>query len=139
MNALKFGMNDDAGALTQAEIAVFKEALEKQRAILAQTMRTDFSERGSTEGENAFQSHEVTDDDAIVSVLNDNAVRAMLDDAQALNEVDEALNRILEGNFGACRGCKEPINKGRLQVSPTASLCLACQEEKERGQRHSTL
>jgi RNA polymerase-binding transcription factor DksA len=139
MNSLQSGINDGAEALTEAEIAVFKVVLEKQRAILAQNMRTDFSNRGSTEGENTFQSHEITDDDAIVSVLNDNAVREMLDDAQALNAVDEALHRILEGNFGTCTSCKEPINKGRLYVSPTASLCMTCQEEKERGQRHSTL
>jgi DnaK suppressor protein len=48
-----------------------------------------------------------------------------------LNEVEEALQRIATGSYGACRRCGQPIDTARLRVMPMAELCLACQEHAE--------
>ncbi|MFH1678234.1 MAG: TraR/DksA family transcriptional regulator [Candidatus Omnitrophota bacterium] len=49
-----------------------------------------------------------------------------------LYEIDEALKKIEEGDFGICEECKTSINKSRLKALPYTRLCLKCQEAKEK-------
>jgi RNA polymerase-binding transcription factor DksA len=46
----------------------------------------------------------------------------------ALAEVENALQRIVEGAYGHCDRCRSEIDFARLKVVPQASLCLACQK-----------
>ncbi len=50
-----------------------------------------------------------------------------------LYEVNEALRRLAEGEFGCCEQCRKSISRKRLQALPYASLCIKCEEEKEAG------
>ena len=45
--------------------------------------------------------------------------------------IDAALARIEAGSYGECTGCGTPIPAQRLQASPEASRCIACQERLE--------
>lgn len=61
-------------------------------------------------------------------------------DATALAEVDQALQRLALGTYGACVDCSEPIDPLRLQASPHCARCLACEALHERGRaRPATL
>jgi RNA polymerase-binding protein DksA len=51
---------------------------------------------------------------------------------QLLYEINEALKRLQEGNFGICEECKSSISKTRLKAIPYTRLCLKCQETKEK-------
>jgi len=51
---------------------------------------------------------------------------------ELLYEIDDALKRIEEGNFGLCEECKSRISKTRLKAIPYTRLCLKCQEAKEK-------
>jgi DnaK suppressor protein len=51
---------------------------------------------------------------------------------QLLYEIDEALKRIQEGEFGMCEVCKSRIAKSRLKAIPYTRLCLKCQEAQEK-------
>ena len=44
----------------------------------------------------------------------------------------KALERLVEGEYGHCEACGEPIAKGRLEVDATARYCVACAGGKER-------
>ena len=44
-----------------------------------------------------------------------------------LRDVKDALQKIKEGKYGVCEGCKKPISKERLKAVPEARLCLKCQ------------
>lgn len=48
-------------------------------------------------------------------------------------EIDEALDRLSDGTFGACVHCESGIGMPRLEALPWASLCIDCQELKEKG------
>ena len=48
-----------------------------------------------------------------------------------LYHVNEALERIEEGNYGLCAICKKPIPATRLKAIPHAQTCLKCQETRE--------
>ena len=49
-----------------------------------------------------------------------------------LEQVDRALEKIGEGTYGLCDRCGQPIEEGRLQAMPEATLCLRHQKELER-------
>ncbi len=52
--------------------------------------------------------------------------------ARQLRLVDEALDRIEEGDYGICVECDEEIGLKRLTAVPWAQRCLRCQEASER-------
>jgi RNA polymerase-binding transcription factor DksA len=43
-----------------------------------------------------------------------------------LAEIDAALTRIAEGNYGSCLSCGGPMGLQRLRALPEARYCLAC-------------
>src|SRR5208283_323353 len=47
-------------------------------------------------------------------------------DRELLYQVNEALARIDEGNYGLCTSCKKPIPASRLKAIPHAKTCLKC-------------
>ena len=50
---------------------------------------------------------------------------------ELLYEIDNALRKIQEGEFGACEECGKLVSKARLKAVPYAKLCIKCQEAKE--------
>ncbi|MGE5280381.1 MAG: TraR/DksA family transcriptional regulator [Deltaproteobacteria bacterium] len=52
---------------------------------------------------------------------------------QVLQEINHALRKIEDGEFGMCEECEKPITKVRLRAVPHAMLCLKCQEKKEKA------
>jgi len=47
-----------------------------------------------------------------------------------LKKVEEALQRIKQGNFGICQNCQKEIEIEKLLADPTTSLCKKCAQEK---------
>ena len=43
-----------------------------------------------------------------------------------LEEINETLKKIGEGNYGVCQTCSAKIEVLRLKAMPTASLCSVC-------------
>ena len=72
------------------------------------------------------------------AIAQQSMARANRDSAKLrLLQVDAALHRIEEDDYGDCGICGEPIGFGRLSVRPEAPLCISCQSEREdRGGRH---
>lgn len=52
-----------------------------------------------------------------------------------LQDIQAALRSIEKGNYGICARCGKPIEPGRLEVKPDATLCVTCQSEVERLSR----
>ncbi len=52
-----------------------------------------------------------------------------------LREIEAALLSMENGQYGTCERCGQPIDPGRLEVKPDATLCLNCQEQVERRNR----
>ena len=49
-----------------------------------------------------------------------------------LGRINAALGRVARGEYGLCQLCEEPIHPKRLDVDPTALLCIECAERTER-------
>ena len=49
-----------------------------------------------------------------------------------LFEIHHALTKLKDGTFGKCEECEKPISKARLKAVPYTTLCLKCQQNKEK-------
>ncbi len=63
-------------------------------------------------------------------------VQAMSLDAErrrrlTIQRAEAALVRIENGEFGLCLRCEEEINPKRLELDPTAPLCVDCASKEE--------
>lgn len=54
---------------------------------------------------------------------------------RTLAEIENTLQRMEEIDFGCCEECGDPIGIKRLELFPTARLCVAHQEEAEKKKK----
>ena len=48
-----------------------------------------------------------------------------------LRNIEAALKRLDDGDYGICRDCEQPINPKRLEFDPTALYCIDCASKAE--------
>ncbi len=65
--------------------------------------------------------------------MNDRAVVANL--RTGIAQTQRALQKLEEGTYGLCDQCHQPIPPERLEVLPSATLCVACKSKQERRWR----
>ncbi len=51
--------------------------------------------------------------------------------AQEMVQIDDALARMVEGNYGLCVACHRGIEPERLEIAPEAAFCASCQSTRE--------
>ena len=49
-----------------------------------------------------------------------------------LQQIEAALDRIEDGDYGTCLGCGEPIAPKRLALNPTTPVCIECAQSAGR-------
>jgi RNA polymerase-binding transcription factor len=57
-------------------------------------------------------------------------------ESRELASIENALERMRQGQFGVCEGCSCTIPMARLNALPYATLCIECQREAERHGSH---
>ncbi len=79
------------------------------------------------------RSRGMLDDDITAIEEHDrlNATKTELE--RALKDVVAALVRIEKGTYGKCSNCGNEISQERLEIMPTANLCLTCQQSQVRA------
>jgi DnaK suppressor protein len=103
----------------------FKKIIEKK---LVEKVNGSGRENWGNSGEKPV---EIIDQAAAESELNLNLLFKARDDVQVA-ELFEALERLEQGSYGVCLDCDGEISEKRLQVKPTARLCVDCQEMREK-------
>lgn len=112
---------------TDLDLNYFKAKLESERAIL----EAELSKIGRINPDNRADWEAVADN-APVESRDDVAERMEdMDERKAeevtlekqLEQVNEALARIENNTYGICKVCNKPIEKDRLEASPTAATC----------------
>ncbi|MGC3966810.1 MAG: TraR/DksA family transcriptional regulator [Pirellulales bacterium] len=53
-------------------------------------------------------------------------------ESRELANIENALERMRDGQYGVCEGCNGKIPFARLSALPYATLCIECQREAER-------
>jgi DnaK suppressor protein len=111
----------------------FRSMLEEsKRQLLASTKRTQA-------GHPVIDRDDLADDlDLANAEYSQSLTLQFLDrEGYALDDIQSALDRIVDGTFGICEGCGREISERRLAVRPTSTLCIHCQEDEEREAKRS--
>ena len=72
----------------------------------------------------------------MADVSNDNSrhemeLRMLSEDGDVLKLIEGALKRLVDGEYGKCQECGEPISEGRLKIRPYAVFCVKCKTKHE--------
>jgi len=134
-------MKKQITALTNQDIQSLELLLTSQRKeILAngKTLLVDFN----------INKDEMLDevDQALADIEQGMKMRLGNRESLYFKKIEEALLRIKEGTYGLCTECGNHIGLKRLEVRPTAELCIECKEAAEKaetlnaeGRRHKSL
>ncbi len=78
---------------------------------------------------------ELNDEGDYASVSNDNMVENAIGNQQGLEltEIELAISKIKNGQYGICEMCEEDIGVHRLKVKPHAKYCIDCREIAEKN------
>ncbi len=120
---------------TKPELKAFKEILQKTKAdILEQilsvekeNLRTSQKDAsGDLSGYSIHMADMATDSYDREFSLNRASVEQKI-----IYQIDEALKRIEDGEYGMCMACGNLIAKKRLKAVPHAKFCVTCQGVEE--------
>jgi DnaK suppressor protein len=72
------------------------------------------------------------EDQATVSLMAETNLTLLGPKRQELEAIEEALNRLENGNYGYCEVCGQPIEPRRLEIMPETPLCRNCMSHREK-------
>jgi DnaK suppressor protein len=116
--------------LSEEEVATLKKVLEEQlESLLTQS-------RDAVSSLTAVRENDADPLDLAVTESNRDFTLRLADrERRLLGKIRYALDRVHNGEYGACESCGEPITFGRLMARPVATLCIDCKTEAEQVER----
>ena len=118
--------------MDKAFLKKMKEYLQEQRKTLL-TSLADQSEDMRSLIKTVESGDEV---DVAADVIDRTLLTALgTQDANRLQQIDNALDRINQGTYGRCVKCGKEIPQERLKVLPYALMCITCASAQERKNR----
>jgi DnaK suppressor protein len=108
-----------------------KMLLAKREGILREA-KTEIARYVSGENRQLVDTALDEGDLAVVDISEDVSLSRLGSHRRLLHDIEECLRKMQEGTYGICEECGEEISEKRLSVIPTATLCVDCQEHKEK-------
>ncbi len=117
--------------MDQKELAFFRETLNK--------MLDDILQKGQETIEDMTESGENYADPADrATAESDRAFTLRLRDRERklIKKIQQAIQRIDDGDFGVCHACGDDISVARLKARPVTTLCIACKSKQEEDEKN---
>jgi RNA polymerase-binding transcription factor DksA len=127
-------MTERTSGRSPSEQAVIEEALAAERASTTQQI-ADLSRDlgGIIEASTSVATDDEHDPEGSTIAFERAQVAALLTRARGrLEDLDRAMDRLRDGNYGMCEGCGQPIAAERLAARPSASTCITCASGRRR-------
>ena len=113
-----------------------KKDTEFFRNLLNQRMQELRSEAGKTVEEMDDDENFPDPTDRASMESNRNSVLRIRDrERKLIFKIQEALQRLDDGEYGICEQCGEEIGIERLKARPVTTLCIACKSDQEIEER----
>ena len=111
-------------------IAERKQDLSKRRDEILKELKADAIQVSENDYDAKFVDYGDKDDEnaAEVAMFEKNLSMEKTLEISLFN-VNKALKKIDEGNYGICEKCERPINPERLNAFPSATACMKCKEK----------
>ncbi len=58
-------------------------------------------------------------------------LRLMTEDGNVIDLIEDAIERLINGEYGKCQDCGEMIPEARLEIRPYAIFCVKCKSRHE--------
>ncbi|EAU54077.1 RNA polymerase-binding protein DksA [Mariprofundus ferrooxydans] len=118
-------------ALTKKQLADFEKQLMDWKAEL---------EIGQSENVQAMTEQEQTSfpdptDQASMEIDRNFDLKIKDRERRLIKKIDQAIERIQNGEFGECDACGGPISVKRLEARPVTTLCIECKTAQEQEER----
>jgi DnaK suppressor protein len=115
--------------LQDSELNYFKEILESRKEQI------DKNISGVNDELDQLNGLELNDEGDHASVNNNSMIESAIvqQQEQELREIDVALAKIANGEYGVCEMCEDDIGFQRLKVKPHAIYCIDCREIVEKS------
>jgi len=115
----------------KSELDYFKSILKSRKEQILKNLE------GVKEEMVELQKQEVSDEGDMAAASNDSLVENAIVKQQnkELQEIDNALSKIDNGEYGICEMCEDPIGFQRLKVKPHAVYCIDCREIVEKSNK----
>jgi RNA polymerase-binding protein DksA len=108
--------------------ASFRQRLEEEREnLIAQMERLRVTEQDNP----GYSTHIADDATEVFENAKNHALRRNLQ--RLLVQVNDALEKSDKGTYGLCEDCGGKIDRARLKALPYATLCIHCQQQRERS------
>ena len=122
--------SDSEEFMNPLQVEYFRQKLQRWRGDLLR----DSDDTLASLGQGGILEADVTDR---ASVETDRALELRTRDRarKLVSKIDQALQRIENGQYGYCEETGEPISLRRLEARPIATLSLEAQERHERMER----
>jgi RNA polymerase-binding protein DksA len=107
-----------------------KQLLREQRRSYLRAFRTAEDALADLDAERESELEEHGQEQQLARLLT------RLDDrtVHTVKEIDAALQRIVDGTYGTCEECAEPIAADRLRSLPASRYCISCAQRHESTQ-----
>ena len=122
--------------MTEEDLVFFKSLLIEKKSQanadledLERQSRSDDAQE-SSEDRSAYSLH-MADRGTDAMEREKNLLFAQREGAY-LDYLDEALARVEDGTYGACRVCGGEIGRSRLEAVPTATQCIDCKSKADK-------
>jgi RNA polymerase-binding protein DksA len=124
-------------ALTQSQINQLAKKLNENYMTLLREVREELENSGNQHRIDLLNSEPGdSGDESMANALADFNLTILDRHIDAMRDIEAALQRIKNGEYGVCTDCGDEVAFDRLQVYPTAKRCVACQERREREYAH---
>ncbi len=126
------GQKETLASMNKREMKKFEKLLVDERQRLSGSIRNieeASRHNNARDASNDLLSYAEAGTD---SFEMETALNIASSESDRINDIDDALQRIKDGNYGTCEGCESSIPKKRLEVFPSARFCVDCQEEFEK-------
>ncbi len=125
--------------MKKSEMKPFKEMLLQLRARLRGDVSTlanaALARTGGSGGGSGSSVPSHIADMGSDTFEQDNTLRLMDNEGEVLSQIEGALERIEDGDYGSCVECSGRIPKMRLKAIPYTPYCVKCASQIESGNR----
>ncbi len=120
-------------ALSPSQLEQLTKKLNEEYQALLREVREELENSGNQHRIDLLNSEPGdTGDESLANALADFNLTILDRHIDAMRDIEAALQRIRDGEFGVCIDCGEDVTFPRLMAYPTAKRCIVCQEQREK-------
>jgi RNA polymerase-binding protein DksA len=119
--------------INDQELKQLHDNLLNYRKVLQDEIREELLKEGSAGATSLAGKVHDKQEESLSEMLTEINLAMMSQHQHELKNLERALKRMDDGDYGYCIDCDEPIALARLQAYPTAVRCISCQAEHEQA------